>query len=121
MYIKDAYEFFKDIGHIHEPLAMMMDIGLWYLRLGQPAQMLSGGESQRLKLVKHFLKSYKGHTIYFLDEPTVWLHPHDIEKLLKVIKKFLDKGDTVLMIEHDEDLLQFADKIIRLDEWTLVK
>jgi len=120
MYIKDAYEFFADIGHIHEPLSLMMDIGLWYLKLWQPAQMLSWGESQRLKLVKHFLKSYKWHTVYFLDEPTVGLHPHDIEKLLLVIKKFLNKWDTVLMIEHDEDLLQFADQVITLDNWKLV-
>lgn len=120
MYIKDAYEFFADIGHIHEPLSLMMDIGLWYLKLWQPAQMLSWGESQRLKLVKHFLKSYKWHTVYFLDEPTVGLHPHDIEKLLLVIKKFLNKWDTVLMIEHDEDLLQFADQVITLDNWKLL-
>ena len=120
MYIKDAYEFFADIGHIHEPLSLMMDIGLGYLKLWQPAQMLSWGESQRLKLVKHFLKSYKWHTVYFLDEPTVGLHPHDIEKLLLVIKKFLNKWDTVLMIEHDEDLLQFADQVITLDNWKLV-
>ena len=121
MYIKEAYEFFEDIKHIHEPLELMMDIWLWYLKLWQPAQMLSGGESQRLKLIKHFLKSYKWHTVYFLDEPTVGLHPHDIEKLLRVIKKFLDKGDTILMIEHDEDLLQFADKVIRLDNGKLIK
>jgi len=120
MYIKDAYEFFNDIGHIHEPLQLMMDIGLGYLKLWQPAQMLSGWESQRLKLIKHFLKSYKGHTVYFLDEPTVWLHPHDIEKLLHVIKKFLDKWDTILMIEHDQDLLNYADDVIRLDNGTLV-
>lgn len=121
MYIKDAYEFFKDIGHIREPLEMMMEIGLGYLKLGQPAQMLSGWESQRLKLIKHFLKSYRWHTIYFLDEPTVGLHPQDIEKLLLVIKKFLDKWDTILMIEHDEDLLRFADKVIELNDGDLVK
>ncbi len=120
LYIKDAYEFFEDIWHIHEPLKLMMDIWLWYLKLWQPAQMLSWWESQRLKLVKHFLKSYKWHTVYFLDEPTVWLHPHDIEKLLIVIKKFLDKWDTVLMIEHDEDLLQFADQVITLDNGFIV-
>lgn len=120
MYIKDAYEFFEDIGHIHEPLSLMMDIWLGYLKLWQPAQMLSWWESQRLKLVKHFLKSYKWHTVYFLDEPTVWLHPNDIEKLLLVIKKFLNEWDTVLMIEHDEDLLQFADQVITLDNWALV-
>lgn len=120
LYIKDAYEFFSDIWHIHEPLKMMMEIGLGYLKLWQPAQMLSGWESQRLKLIKHFLKSYKGHTVYFLDEPTVGLHPHDIEKLLLILKKFLDKGDTILMIEHDEDLLQFADKVITLDNGALI-
>lgn len=121
LYVKDAYEFFADIGHIHEPLKMMIEIWLWYLKLWQPAQMLSWGESQRLKLIKHFLKSYKGHTAYFLDEPTVGLHPHDIEKLLLVLKKFLDKGDTILMIEHDEDLLKFADKVITLDNGFIVK
>lgn len=120
MYIDDAYIFFKDIGHIHEPLKLMIDIWLWYLKLWQPAQMLSGWESQRLKLIKHFLKSYKWHTLYFLDEPTVGLHPEDIEKLLQVIKKFLDKGDTILMIEHDEDLLQFADKVITLDNGHII-
>lgn len=120
MYIKDAYTFFEDIRHIADPLWLMIDIGLWYLKLGQPAQMLSWGESQRLKLVKHFLKSYKWHTVYFLDEPTVWLHPHDIEKLLLVLQRFLNKGDTILMIEHDEDLLQFADHIITLDNGKLI-
>lgn len=88
--------------------------------MGQPAQMLSGGESQRLKLVKHLLKSYKGHTLYFLDEPTVGLHPDDINRLLNVLKVFLEKGDTILMIEHDEDLLQFADKVIELDNGAIV-
>ena len=89
--------------------------------MGQPAHTLSGGESQRLKLVKHLLKEYRWNTVYFLDEPTVGLHPADIEKLLKVIKRFLEKGDTILMIEHDEDILQFADHIIRLDNGQLVK
>jgi len=89
--------------------------------MGQPAHMLSGGESQRLKLVKHLLKSYKGHTMYFLDEPTVGLHSEDIVKLLKVIKEFLNKGDTILMIEHDKNILKFADDVIRLDNGELVK
>ncbi len=80
-----------------------------------------GGESQRLKLVKHLLKEYRGNTVYFLDEPTVWLHPADIERLLKVLKRFLEKGDTILMIEHDEDILQFADHVIKLDQGKLVK
>jgi excinuclease ABC subunit A len=88
--------------------------------MGQPAHTLSGGESQRLKLVKHLLKSYKGHTMYFLDEPTVGLHFEDIEKLLRVMKEFLDKGDTILMIEHDKNILQFADEVIRLDDGKIV-
>jgi excinuclease ABC subunit A len=120
MYVMDALEFFEDIGFIREKLQLMVDIGLGYLRMGQPAHTLSWGESQRLKLVKHLLKQYKGHTVYFLDEPTVWLHPNDIERLLKVLKKFLDNGDTVLMIEHEKNLLQFADKVIILDQGKIV-
>ena len=121
MYIEEALEFFSEIDHIKEELELMVEIGLGYLKMGQPAHTLSGGESQRLKLVKHLLKEYRGNTVYFLDEPTVWLHPADIEKLLKVLKRFLDKGDTILMIEHDEDILQFADHVIRLDNGKLVK
>ncbi|MEF2175803.1 MAG: excinuclease ABC subunit UvrA [Candidatus Absconditabacteria bacterium] len=121
MYVKDAYDFYDDVPFIQEKLEIMCDIGLGYLRMGQPAHTLSGGESQRLKLVKNLLKSYKGHTIYFLDEPTVGLHPQDIEKLLKILARFLDKGDTVLMIEHDKNLLQYADDIIRLDNGKLIK
>lgn len=121
MYISDALELFKEIDHIKEELQLMVDIGLGYLRMGQPAHMLSWGESQRLKLVKHLLKSYKWHSVYFLDEPTVWLHFADIEKLLRVIKEFLDKGDTVLMIEHDKNITKFADEVIRLDNGKLVE
>ena len=114
MYVHEAYAFFNEIGFIQDELKLMCDIGLGYLKMGQPAQTLSGGESQRLKLVRHLLKQYKGHTIYFLDEPTVGLHPEDIQKLLLVLKQFLDRGDTILMIEHDQSLLQFADKVITL-------
>ena len=121
MYIDEALEFFSEIDHIREDLQLMVDIGLGYLRMGQPAHMLSGGESQRLKLVKHLLKTYKGHTMYFLDEPTVGLHSEDIVKLLKVIKEFLNKGDTILMIEHDKNILKFADDVIRLDNGKVVK
>lgn len=121
MYVKDALDLFTEIDHIREELQLMVDIGLGYLRMGQPAHTLSGGESQRLKLVKHLLKSYKGHTMYFLDEPTVGLHSEDIVKLLRVLKEFLDKGDTILMIEHDKSILKFADDIIRLDNGKIVK
>ena len=121
MYIDEALDFFSEMDHIKQELELMVEIGLGYLKMGQPAHTLSGGESQRLKLVKHLLKEYRWNTVYFLDEPTVGLHPADIEKLLKVIKRFLKKGDTILMIEHDEDILQFADHIIRLDNGQLVK
>ncbi len=120
MYVKDALELFSEIDHIREELQLMTDIGLGYLRMGQPAHTLSGGESQRLKLVKHLLKSYKGHTMYFLDEPTVGLHSEDIVKLLRVLKEFLDKGDTILMIEHDKNILKFADDVIRLDNGKII-
>jgi excinuclease ABC subunit A len=121
MYVSDAFEFFKDMEFISDKLKLMIDIGLGYLKMGQPAHTLSGGESQRLKLVKHLLKQYKGHTVYFLDEPTVGLHPSDIERLLKVLKQFLDNGDTILMIEHEKSLLKFADKVIRLENGKVVK
>lgn len=121
MYIKDALVFFKDLDHIYEPLKLMVDIWLWYLKMWQPAHMLSWWESQRLKLVKHLLKSYKGNTLYFLDEPTVWLHHDDVWRLLQVLKVFLERWDTILMIEHDESLLKFADKVIELDNWKVVK
>ena len=121
MYIDEALDFFSEMDHIKQELELMVEIGLGYLKMGQPAHTLSGGESQRLKLVKHLLKEYRWNTVYFLDEPTVGLHPADIEKLLKVIKRFLEKWDTILMIEHDEDILQFADHIIRLDNGQLVK
>ena len=121
MYIDEVLDFFSEMDHIKQELELMVEIGLGYLKMGQPAHTFSGGESQRLKLVKHLLKKYRWNTVYFLDEPTVGLHPADIEKLLKVIKRFLEKGDTILMIEHDEDILQFADHIIRLDNGQLVK
>jgi len=120
MYVSDALEFFKEMSTIKEELQLMVDIWLGYLRMWQPAHTLSGWESQRLKLVKHLLKSYKWHTIYFLDEPTVGLHLADIEKLLMVLREFLNKWDTILMIEHDKNILRFADDIISLDQGKLV-
>lgn len=121
MYVLDALEFFWEIDHIKKDLQLMVDIWLWYLKMWQPAHTLSWWESQRLKLIKHLLKDYRWHTVYFLDEPTVWLHPQDIEKLLKVLKEFLNNWDTILMIEHDKNILKYADNIIRLDNWKLSK
>ncbi|MBO4203664.1 hypothetical protein J5893_02405 [bacterium] len=88
--------------------------------MGQSAHTLSGGESQRLKLIKHLLKEYRGHSVYFLDEPTVGLHMADIERLLRVLKVFLERGDTILMIEHDQNILKYADQVIRLDNGAVV-
>jgi len=121
MYVSDATEFFAEIDSIHDELQLMCDIWLGYLKMWQPAHTLSGWESQRLKLVKHLLKEFRWHTVYFLDEPTVWLHPSDIEKLLKVLEKFLEWWDTILMIEHDQNILKFADDIIYLDDGQIVK
>ncbi|MCF7834995.1 excinuclease ABC subunit UvrA [Candidatus Gracilibacteria bacterium] len=120
MYVSDALEFFSEIDHIKKDLQLMVDIGLGYLKMGQPAHTLSGGESQRLKLIKHLLKDYRGHTVYFLDEPTVGLHPQDIEKLLYVLREFLDNGDTILMIEHDKNIINYADNIIHLENGKLI-
>lgn len=121
MYISDAVQVFSEMDSIRDELQLMCDIGLGYLKMWQPAHTLSGWESQRLKLVKYLLKEYRGHTIYFLDEPTVWLHPQDIEKLLKVLEKFLEWWDTILMIEHDKNILKFADDIIRLEDGKILK
>ncbi len=120
MYIDEAYDLFQDIEFIWEKLELMVQMWLGYLKLGQPAHTLSWWESQRIKLVKHLLKKYKWHTIYFLDEPTVGLHPDDIWRFLKVLYKFLEKGDTILMIEHDKNLLNFADNTIRLENWKII-
>lgn len=121
MYVHEAHDFFSEIGFIEDELRIMVDIGLWYIKMWQAAHTLSWWESQRLKLVKHLLKQYKWHSIYFLDEPTVGLHPEDIQKLLHVLKHFLDRGDTILMIEHDKSLLQFADDVIRLKDGKVIK
>ena len=119
MYIKDAIVFFGEMTFIRRKLELMVEIWLGYLKMWQPAHMLSWWESQRLKLVKHLLKTYRGHTVYFLDEPTVWLHADDITRLLTVLKRFLNDGDTILMIEHEQSMLKFADQVIRLDQGKL--
>lgn len=121
MYVSDALEHFHELDHITEELQLTCDIWLGYLKMGQSAHTLSWGESQRLKLVKHLLKDYRGHSVYFLDEPTVGLHMQDIEKLLKVLTVFLERGDTILMIEHDQNILKYADQVFRLEDGEAVK
>ena len=112
MPIEEAAEFFKPISKIHRHLATLVDVGLGYVRLGQPAPTLSGGEAQRVKLASELQKRSTGRTIYVLDEPTTGLHFEDVSKLLSVLHSLVDKGNTVLVIEHNLDVIKTADWLI---------
>ena len=114
MTVSQALEFFKHIPKINRRLQTMHDVGLDYVRLGQPATTLSGGEAQRVKLATELAKRSTGRTMYILDEPTTGLHFHDIKKLLEVLGKLVDTGNTVLVIEHNMDVIKTADYIIDL-------
>ena len=112
--ISDALSFFGDVPRLGEKFHLLTSIGLGYLRLGQPATTLSGGEAQRLKIAAE-LKDRSSHEIlYILDEPTTGLHVNDIKKLLKVLNKLVDAGHTVLVVEHHLDVIKTADWIIEL-------
>jgi excinuclease ABC subunit A len=110
--IEEAEEFFRAIGPIHRHLKTLVDVGLGYVRLGQPAPTLSGGEAQRVKLAAELQKRSTGRTVYVLDEPTTGLHFADVEKLLGVINGLVDKGNTVIVIEHNLDVIKSADHLI---------
>ena len=112
MSIEDACGFFEPISSIHRYLKTLVDVGLGYVRLGQPAPTLSGGEAQRVKLAAELQKRSTGRTVYILDEPTTGLHFEDIRKLLKVINGLVDKGNSVIVIEHNLDVIKTADWII---------
>ena len=112
MPIEEAAEFFKPISKIHRHLETLVDVGLGYVRLGQPAPTLSGGEAQWVKLASELQKRSTGRTIYVLDEPTTGLHFEDVSKLLGVLQSLVDKGNTVLVIEHNLDVIKTADWII---------
>ncbi|MET9491361.1 excinuclease ABC subunit UvrA [Nocardia sp. NPDC006630] len=112
MPIEEASEFFEPISSIHRYLATLVDVGLGYVRLGQPAPTLSGGEAQRVKLAAELQKRSTGRTIYILDEPTTGLHFEDIRKLLKVINGLVDKGNSVIVIEHNLDVIKTSDWVI---------
>jgi excinuclease ABC subunit A len=112
MSIEEAAEFFEPITGIHRYLRTLVDVGLGYVRLGQPAPTLSGGEAQRVKLAAELQKRSTGRTVYILDEPTTGLHFDDIRKLLKVINGLVDKGNTVIVIEHNLDVIKTSDWII---------
>jgi len=112
MSIETAAEFFEPISSIHRYLKTLADVGLGYVRLGQPAPTLSGGEAQRVKLAAELQKRSTGRTVYVLDEPTTGLHFEDIRKLLKVINGLVDKGNSVIVIEHNLDVIKTSDWVI---------
>ena len=112
MSVEEAYEFFKTIPSLERKLQTLIDVGMNYIKLGQPATTLSGGEAQRIKLATELSKVSRGKTIYILDEPTTGLHFEDIRKLLVVLDRLVEKGNTVLVIEHNLDVIKFADYII---------
>lgn len=114
MTVEDALEFFANIPKIKRKLQTLYDVGLGYMKLGQPATTLSGGEAQRVKLAAELHRRSTGRTLYILDEPTTGLHVDDIARLLKVLQRLVDNGDTVLVIEHNLDVIKTADYIIDL-------
>lgn len=114
MTVEEAVKFFENIPRIHKKLKTLDDVGLGYIKLGQPATTLSGGEAQRVKLAKELSKQSTGKTLYILDEPTTGLHFADIKKLLHVLGRLRDSGNTVVVIEHNLDVIKTADHIIDL-------
>jgi excinuclease ABC subunit A len=114
MTVEEALEFFKNIPRIKKKLQTLDDVGLGYIKLGQSATTLSGGEAQRVKLAKELSRQSTGRTMYILDEPTTGLHFADINKLLQVLGRLRDGGNTVLVIEHNLDVIKTADYIIDL-------
>jgi excinuclease ABC subunit A len=114
MSVEEAKELFQNIPRIRNKLELLSRVGLDYIKLGQSSTTLSGGEAQRIKLTRELSKKATGRTIYLLDEPTTGLHFHDVKKLIKVLNDLVDKGNTVLVIEHNLDVVKSADHIIDL-------
>jgi excinuclease ABC subunit A len=114
MTVEEANNVFKDIPKLKRKLKTLNDVGLGYIKLGQQAPTLSGGEAQRVKLATELSKQQTGKTLYLLDEPTTGLHFEDIRILLKLIDKLVDKGNTVVIIEHNLDVIKYADWLIDL-------
>jgi excinuclease ABC subunit A len=112
--VDEAVEFFANIPPIQRKLQTLLEVGLGYIHLGQPAPTLSGGEAQRVKLSRELSKIATGNTIYILDEPSVGLHTHDVAKLIEALSRLVDKGNTVIIIEHNMDIIKVADHIIDL-------
>ena len=114
MVVEEGVEFFQNIPKIHRKLQILQDVGLGYIKLGQPATTLSGGEAQRVKLATELARRSTGKTLYILDEPTTGLHTADIHRLLEVLQRLVDGGDSVVVIEHNLDVIKTADYIIDL-------
>ncbi len=112
--VEEAIDFFANINSIKRKLETIAEVGLGYLELGQASNTLSGGESQRLKISRELVKTTKEHTLYILDEPTTGLHSYDVEKLIKVLRKLVDNGNTVVVIEHNLDVITSSDWVIDL-------
>lgn len=114
MTINQAVEFFQNIPNIHRKLVLLQEVGLGYIKVGQPSTTLSGGESQRIKLASELSKRDTGNTIYILDEPTTGLHFEDIRVLLGILQRLVDRGNTVIIIEHNLDIIKSADYLIEI-------
>ncbi len=112
MTVEDAVEFFKAVPPIRDKMAMLWEVGLGYVKVGQQATTLSGGEAQRVKLAKELSRRSTGQTLYILDEPTTGLHFEDVRKLLEVLHRLVDQGNSVVVIEHNLDVIKTADWII---------
>ena len=114
MTVEEALDFFDNLPKIRNKIQTLYDVGLGYIKLGQSATTLSGGEAQRVKLASELQKKSKGKTVYILDEPTTGLHSHDVSKLIDVLQRIVDQGDTIIVIEHNLDVIKVADHIIDL-------
>ena len=112
MTIEEALTFFEDIPAIYDRLKTLNDVGLGYLALGQSATTLSGGEAQRVKIASELYRPHVEKTIYLLDEPTIGLHYEDVKRLIEILQKLVDKGNTVMVIEHNMDFIKSTDYII---------
>jgi len=114
MTVEDAYEFFKNVPKIEEILRVLRDVGLSYIKLGQSSTTLSGGEAQRIKLATYLSRKQTGNTLFILDEPTTGLHSFDVKKLLDILTRLANKGNTIVVIEHNLDVIKCADYVIDL-------
>ncbi|MFA6424423.1 MAG: AAA family ATPase, partial [Candidatus Magasanikbacteria bacterium] len=114
MTVEEAYKFFSNVQTLSEKLNILRSVGLGYLTLGQPATTLSGGEAQRIKLATELARVSTGNTLYILDEPTTGLHFEDIKRLLGVLKQLVEKGNTVIVIEHNLDVVKSCDWVLEL-------